>query len=147
MSRTHWSHATTSRAETGYSVLSQCSYYAKYGLLIVEILQCISPGHSLRIYSSLNCAFTRHLCLENALNAGNHVIKAQPQSELVGLHEVVVGHHAHDTSYLKNGIVKSLAWSGVNVIVPDRETKKPKQILTFVSGHVMSPTLSSGFKS
>jgi hypothetical protein len=74
-------------------------------------------------------------------------IKAQPQSKLVELDEVVVCHHAHDTSYLENSIAKSLAWSGVNVIVPDRETKKPKQILTSVSGHVMSGTVSSGFKS
>jgi hypothetical protein len=41
-----------------------------------------------------------------------------------------------ETSYLKNNFIKSLVWSGVNVVVSDRETKKPKEILTNVSGHV-----------
>jgi hypothetical protein len=43
---------------------------------------------------------------------------------------------AGDTSYLNNSVVKSLVWRDVDVVVPDRETKKSKQILTSVSGHV-----------
>jgi hypothetical protein len=58
--------------------------------------------------------------------------------DAVELQEVVVDDHAHETSYLENSFVKSLAWSGVNVVVSDRETKKPKEILTNVSGHVMA---------
>jgi hypothetical protein len=58
--------------------------------------------------------------------------------DTVELQEVVVDDHAHETSYLENSFVKSLAWSGVNVVVSDRETKKPKEILTNVSGHVIA---------
>lgn len=53
-----------------------------------------------------------------------------------GLKDVDVERQTHDTSYLHNGVVKSLAWSDASVTVPDRQTKKPRRILSDVSGHV-----------
>ena len=50
--------------------------------------------------------------------------------------EVDIEKIAHDTSYLNNSVVQSLAWSNITVTVPDSETKLPKQILSAVSGHV-----------
>jgi len=47
-----------------------------------------------------------------------------------------VEQYAHDTSYLNNSVVQSLAWRDVTVTVPDKETKNPNQILTTVSGYV-----------
>jgi len=58
--------------------------------------------------------------------------------DAVELQEVVIDDCAHETSYLENNFIKSLAWSGVNVVISDRETKKPKEILANVSGHVMA---------
>ena len=55
---------------------------------------------------------------------------------VVSLQEVVVVNQDHDTSYLQNNFVTSFTWKSVNVVVPDRETKKDKQILTNVSGDV-----------
>jgi hypothetical protein len=52
------------------------------------------------------------------------------------LKEADIERQAHDTSYLDNSVVKSLAWSDVSVTVRDRETQKPKKILGDVSGHV-----------
>jgi hypothetical protein len=43
---------------------------------------------------------------------------------------------AHDTSYLNNSIVKNLAWNNVNVTVKDRQTKKPKKLLSDINGYV-----------
>lgn len=51
---------------------------------------------------------------------------SKDQSGLVGLDEVIIDHPAHDTSCLEKNIVNSIEWSGVNVIVPDRETEKSK---------------------
>jgi len=48
-------------------------------------------------------------------------------NDAVELQEVVVDDHAHETSYLENNFVKSLAWSGVNVVVSDRETKNRRK--------------------
>lgn len=47
-----------------------------------------------------------------------------------------IEHLADDTSYLDNKLVQSLAWDGITVTVPDRETKTPKKILCDVSGYV-----------
>jgi len=52
------------------------------------------------------------------------------------LEEIVVENKDHDTSYLENNFVRSFTWKSVNVVVPDRETKKDKQILTNASGYV-----------
>jgi ABC-type lipoprotein export system ATPase subunit len=62
--------------------------------------------------------------------------KDPPTSESYGLKDEDVERQAHDRSYLDNSIVKTFSWTDVNVFVPDRDTKKPKQILTSVSGHV-----------
>jgi hypothetical protein len=59
------------------------------------------------------------------------------------LKETDVERQAHDTSYLDNSVVKSLAWSDVNVVVRDRETQRPKKILSDVSGHVVAGETSS----
>jgi hypothetical protein len=65
-------------------------------------------------------------------------------SETVELHDGDVEQLAGlagDTSYLNNSVVKTLEWRNVDVVVPDRETKKTKQILTSVSGHVAAGKL------
>jgi hypothetical protein len=72
-----------------------------------------------------------HPCLYSQ-DFGKHV------KQSLELQEVVIDEHAHETSYLENNFIKSLAWSGVNVVVSDRETKNQKKILTNVSGHVMA---------
>lgn len=59
-----------------------------------------------------------------------------PKSELIALGEVDIEQQSHDTSYLDNRVVKTLAWSDVTVVVPDRDTKQQKKILSDVSGHV-----------
>lgn len=51
---------------------------------------------------------------------------------------------AHDTSYLENRVVKSLSWSDVSVTVKDRETQRPKKILSDVSGHAVAGMESPG---
>ena len=59
-----------------------------------------------------------------------------PKSDLIALGEVDIEQQSHDTSYLDNRIVKTFAWSDVTVVVPDRETKQQKQILSSVNGYV-----------
>jgi hypothetical protein len=59
-----------------------------------------------------------------------------PKAELIALGEVDVEQQSRDTSYLDNRVVKTLAWSDVTVVVPDRETKLQRKILSAVSGHV-----------
>jgi hypothetical protein len=63
-------------------------------------------------------------------------LKPPQKSELPAMIELDIEQCAHDTSYLNNTIVQSLAWSDVTVTVSDRETKLPKQILSAVSGYV-----------
>jgi hypothetical protein len=63
-------------------------------------------------------------------------LKPPQKSELPAMIEVDIEQCAHDTSYLNNSVVQSLAWSDVTVTVSDRETKLPKQILSAVSGYV-----------
>ena len=72
--------------------------------------------------------------------------KVLPDSDSIGLKETDVERQAHDTSYLDNSVVKSLAWSDVNITVRDRETKKPKRILSDVSGYVVAGEISSKLK-
>ena len=67
----------------------------------------------------------------------------KPIPETIELKEGDIESQAHDTSYLDNRIVKSLAWSDVSVTVRDRETQKPKKILSGVSGHVVAGEASS----
>jgi hypothetical protein len=57
-------------------------------------------------------------------------------SELITLNEVDVEQRGHDNSYLENQIVQSLSWKDVTVVVPDRETKNPKEILSAINGEV-----------
>lgn len=52
--------------------------------------------------------------------------------------KIDVERHAHDTSYLDNRDVKCLSWNDVSVTVHDRETKKPRRILSGISGHVVA---------
>jgi len=47
-----------------------------------------------------------------------------------------VEQRGHDNSYLENQIVQSLSWNNVTVVVPDRETKQPKVILSAINGEV-----------
>lgn len=60
----------------------------------------------------------------------------------LALEEIVIDRGVHDTSYLENHVVNSLTWSDVDVTIPDRETKRPKKILTNASGNVNSGEFS-----
>lgn len=66
-----------------------------------------------------------------------------PKSDLIALGGVDIEQQSHDTSYLDNRVVKTLAWSDVTVVVPDRETKQQKQILSAVNGHVAAGMMHS----
>jgi hypothetical protein len=57
-------------------------------------------------------------------------------SELITLNEVDVERQGHDNSYLENQIFQCLSWKDVTVVVPDRETKHPKEILSAINGEV-----------
>ena len=61
---------------------------------------------------------------------------ATPDSNSGRSKEADIERQAHDTSYLDNSIVKSLEWRDVSVAVTGRETRRPKRILSDVSGHV-----------
>jgi hypothetical protein len=63
-------------------------------------------------------------------------MESPPKLESLPISEVDIERCAHDTSYLNNSVVQSLAWSNVTVTVPDRETKLPKEILSAVNGYV-----------
>jgi hypothetical protein len=65
-------------------------------------------------------------------------MSSKTQLVTVGLEKVVIDFQADDASYLENNVINSLTWSGVNVVVPDRGTKKSNHILTNVNGHVMA---------
>jgi hypothetical protein len=62
--------------------------------------------------------------------------KLRPMSELITLGDIDIEQRGHDNSYLENQIVQSLSWRDVTVVVSDRETKRPKEILSAVSGEV-----------
>ena len=51
-------------------------------------------------------------------------------------HELDVEQRGQHTSYLDNYIVKHVAWDDLHVSVRDTQTKKPKKILSGVSGLV-----------
>lgn len=57
-------------------------------------------------------------------------------AELIALREVDIEQQSHDASHLDNRVVKNLAWTDVTVVVPDREMRQQKQILSAVNGHV-----------
>ncbi|KAN0098985.1 P-loop containing nucleoside triphosphate hydrolase protein [Hyaloscypha variabilis] len=57
-------------------------------------------------------------------------------SEQITLTDIDVEQRGHDNSYLENQIVQSLSWKNVTVVVPDRETKQPKEILSAINGEV-----------
>jgi hypothetical protein len=52
--------------------------------------------------------------------------------------ELDVERSAQASSYLFNSVVRKLAWSNVTVMVPDKRTKEPKDILSGVSGCVVA---------
>jgi hypothetical protein len=63
-------------------------------------------------------------------------MESPQKPDLPPIIEVDIEQYAHDTSYLNNNVVQSLAWKDVTVTVPDRETKLPKEILGGVNGYV-----------
>ena len=69
--------------------------------------------------------------------------KGQLDSGWAGVKETDVERHAHDTSYLNNRLLKSLSWNDVSVTVRDRGTKKPRKVLSWISGHVVAGELFS----
>lgn len=62
--------------------------------------------------------------------------KSLPTPELTTLNDIDVEQRGHDNSYLENQNVQSLSWRGVTVVVSDRETKQPKEILSAINGEV-----------
>jgi hypothetical protein len=64
--------------------------------------------------------------------------KSEPTPELTTLADIDVEQRGHDNSYLENRIVQSLSWKDVTVVVSDRETKQPKEILSVINGEVVA---------
>jgi hypothetical protein len=64
--------------------------------------------------------------------------KSEPTPELIALADIDVEARGHDNSYLENHIVQSLSWKDVTVVVSDRETKEPKEILSAINGDVVA---------
>jgi hypothetical protein len=64
--------------------------------------------------------------------------KSEPTPELITLADIDVEQRGHDNSYLENRIVQSLSWKDVTVVVSDRETKQPKEILSVINGEVVA---------
>jgi hypothetical protein len=64
-------------------------------------------------------------------------------SDGLGVKELDIEQHAHDTSYLNNRVVESLSWNDISVTVRERETKKPKKILDGIRGYVAAGERSS----
>jgi hypothetical protein len=62
--------------------------------------------------------------------------KSFPTPELITINDIDIEERGHDNSYLKNRNVQSLSWRDVTVVVPDRETKQPKEILSKINGEV-----------
>jgi ATP-binding cassette, subfamily G (WHITE), member 2 len=62
--------------------------------------------------------------------------KRDATPEKITLADVDVEQCGHDNSYLENQIVQSLSWKDVTVVVSDRETKRPKEILSAINGEV-----------
>ena len=74
-------------------------------------------------------------------------LKEAPTSEPIQVGGVDIEQQAHDASYLDNHVVKTLTWRDVTVIVPDRDTKQQKQILSAVNGHVAAGKTNFHFHS
>jgi hypothetical protein len=66
-------------------------------------------------------------------------------SEQITLTDIDVEQRGHDNSYLENQIVQSLSWKNVTVVVPDRETKQPKEILSAINGEVAAGKWATEF--
>jgi DNA-binding transcriptional regulator LsrR (DeoR family) len=64
--------------------------------------------------------------------------KSVTTSELVTLNEIDIEQRGQGSCYLENQIVQSLSWKDVVVVVPDRETKQPKEILSAINGEVVA---------